>query len=241
MEIEVLGTGSSGNCYRISNGKSTFLLECGLPFKLIQRKLDFKVSDIDFCLVSHSHFDHSKACKDLLKNGVDVYMTDGTADSFNLTSHRLYTFSGKEIDGVMVYDSFDIGCYTIKPFMTIHDVKDPVGFYITDNLYNESLFFVTDTAYLLYKIPKADYLMIECNYVKKSIDQRVENYSLNVSLRNRIVKNHMSLETVVEALKVADLSKCRRLYALHLSSDNSDEELIKKTLQEYTGVEVVIA
>lgn len=55
MEIEVLGTGSSGNCYKISNGKFALLLECGLPFKKIQRKLNFRVSEIHACLISHEH------------------------------------------------------------------------------------------------------------------------------------------------------------------------------------------
>ena len=61
MEIEVLGTGSSGNCYKVKIGKATLLLECGLPYKVIQKKLNFKVSEIDACLVTHEHMDHAKA------------------------------------------------------------------------------------------------------------------------------------------------------------------------------------
>lgn len=56
MEIEVLGTGSSGNCYKISNGKFALLLECGLPFKVIQKKLNYKLTrEIDACLITHEH------------------------------------------------------------------------------------------------------------------------------------------------------------------------------------------
>lgn len=55
MKIQVLGTGSSGNCYKVEIGTATLLLECGLPYKVIQRKLNFKVSQIDACLITHEH------------------------------------------------------------------------------------------------------------------------------------------------------------------------------------------
>lgn len=56
MQIEVLGTGSSGNCYKISNGKFALLLECGLPFKKIQKKLNYKLTrEVDACLITHEH------------------------------------------------------------------------------------------------------------------------------------------------------------------------------------------
>lgn len=55
MKIQVLGTGSSGNCYKVEIGTATLLLECGLPYKVIQRKLNFKVFQIDACLITHEH------------------------------------------------------------------------------------------------------------------------------------------------------------------------------------------
>lgn len=82
--------------------------------------------------------------------------------------------------------------------------------------------------------------MIECNYVKSRLDENVKLCKIDINLRNRIVKNHLSLETVVEALKIADLNKLRKIYLLHLSDSNSDEALIKRTIQETTGIEVVV-
>lgn len=56
MEIEVLGTGSSGNCYKVKIGKATLLLECGLPYKAIQKKLNYKLTrEVDACLITHEH------------------------------------------------------------------------------------------------------------------------------------------------------------------------------------------
>lgn len=239
MEIEVLGTGSSGNCYKVKIGKATLLLECGLPFKVIQKKLNFKISEVDACLITHEHMDHAKAVKDLMKAGVDCYMTKGTAEALKVKGHRLNTFY-KSPDRRWQYNYKILKDLIILPFEAVHDVNEPVSYFIKTKDDKESLVFVTDTAYLKYKIPECDVLMIECNYVKSVIDEKVRQGKIDVNLRNRIVKNHLSLESLVEALKSAYLCKLKKIYLLHLSDGNSDEELIKKTVQEATGVEVVV-
>ena len=72
IDIKVIGSGSSGNCYLANINGTQLLLECGLSFKTIQKALNFKLSSIEGCLVTHEHIDHSKAVKDLLKNSVYV-------------------------------------------------------------------------------------------------------------------------------------------------------------------------
>lgn len=239
MKIQVLGTGSSGNCYKVEIGTATLLLECGLPYKVIQKKLNFKVSEIDACLVTHEHMDHAKAVKDLMKSGVDCYMTKGTAKALGVSGYRLNTFY-RSPDRRWQYNFKTLRDLIILPFEAVHDVKEPVSYFIKTRDSKESLVFVTDSAYLKYKIPDCDCLMIECNYVKSVLDDKYRQGEINVSLRNRIVKNHLSLETLVEALKVANLSRCQQIYLMHLSDGNSDEELIKRTIQETTGLEVVV-
>lgn len=237
MQIEVLSTGSIGNCYRIKTGQTTLLIECGLPYKKIQKLLNFQVSGLDACIISHSHGDHAKAVKDLMKAGVTCYTSKGTAETLDLKGRRLRTFQKTSEDDYKIEKIKDL---LIKPFKAIHDVKESVNFYIKNTRANESLMFVTDTAYLEYKIPNIDYLMLECNYIKKVLDENVKNGVLNASLRNRIVNNHMSLETAKEALKQADLSRCKRIYLLHLSDKNSNAYEIKQQVQELTGCEVWI-
>ena len=239
MKIQVLGTGSSGNCYKVEIGTATLLLECGLPYKVIQRKLKFKVSEIDACLITHEHIDHAKAIKDLIKAGVDCYMTKGTAEALEVSGHRVNTFY-RSPDRQWQYNFKILRDLIILPFEAVHDVAEPVSFYIKSKKNDESLVFVTDTAYLKYKIPDCDCLMIECNYVKEKLDKSARFGNINLALRNRIVKNHLSLENLVEALKASDLKSCKKIYLLHLSDSNSDEELIKRTIQETTGIEVVV-
>lgn len=55
MQIEILGSSSSGNAYIINDGKTSLLLDCGLPMKELQVKSDFRVSQVSGCLISHQH------------------------------------------------------------------------------------------------------------------------------------------------------------------------------------------
>lgn len=231
MKIEVIASGSSGNCYKVSNEDTTLLIECGIPYKKIQEALNFKTTDIDGVLVSHEHGDHSKACKDLIKAGVDLYMTKGTKEALKLDSHRVKIFRQWAM-----YLELEIGSFKIKPFRTIHDAREPVGFIIYDSLAIEELVFITDTQYSIYNF-SPNYFMIEINYDKETIN---ENPGLNDKLRERIKKNHMSLETAINLLERSDLSRLKKIYAMHLSDHNSDAELIKERLQELTGVAVEI-
>lgn len=232
IDIKVIGSGSSGNCYLANFNGTKILLEAGLPFKKIQQALGYRISDILACLVTHEHMDHAKAVKDMMKNGIDCLMTDGTAEALQIYGHRLQILK-KRMNG-NYYDYWKENIH-VFPFEAVHDVKEPVSFYIQDRHTKESLLFVTDTAYIKYKIPQVDILMVECNYVKSVIDKKVEEGALNPSLRNRIVKNHMSLETLLEALKIADLSKTKKIYVMHLSDGNSDERYILEQIQKATG------
>ncbi|WP_282926910.1 MBL fold metallo-hydrolase [Helcococcus kunzii] len=237
IDIKVIGSGSSGNCYLVNINNTKILLEAGLPFKKIQQAMNFKLRDIEACLITHDHMDHAKSIKELMKSGIDCYITRGTAEALEVSGHRLNCFT-KDVKGEYCWKFFNrLG---VKPFKSIHDVKEPVSFFINDVHTKESLVFITDTAYLKYKIPDVDVLMVECNYVKSILDKKVEDGILNVTLRNRIVRNHMSLETLLEALKVADLSKLKKIYVLHLSDSNSDENLILEAIQKATGVEVEV-
>lgn len=238
IDVKVIGSGSSGNCYLVNVNGTQLLLECGLSFKTIQKALNFKLSDVSACLVTHEHGDHSKAVKDLMKNGINVYATKGTFEALNVSGHRAISFRKDKVD-TYCYHFFNR--FMILPFEAVHDVREPVSFYIQDIHTKESLLFITDTAYIKYKIPNVDVLMVECNYVKSVIDKKVQDGKLHHVLRNRIVKNHLSLETLKEALKQADLSNLKEMYVLHLSDSNSDEKYILEELQKLTGKSIKIA
>ena len=55
IDIKVIGSGSSGNCYLANINGTKLLLECGLAIKVIQKALNFKLSEVYACLLTHEH------------------------------------------------------------------------------------------------------------------------------------------------------------------------------------------
>lgn len=232
MDIKVLASGSSGNAYRISDGKTSLLLDAGIPLKAIQVGLNFKVSQIQGCFVTHSHQDHSKAAKDLMRLGVDIYTSQGTIDACGLTGHRI-----KRIKGLA---EIKVGTFKILPFDVQHDAPEPLGFLFESTKTGDKLLYFTDTYYLKYKFEGLTHIMGECNYSKEALQESIDSGYIPMELAPRIIKSHMSLEHFIDLLKANDLSKVRQIYLLHLSDNNSDEEAFKKAVQKATGAEVYV-
>ena len=232
IEIKTLATGSTGNCYHITDGSTSLLLECGISFKQIQKALNFKTSDLAGVLVTHEHKDHCKAVKDVADRGRDIYMSQGTMDAIGVEHHRLKAIQSKQ--------QFQIGTWTILPFDVQHDAAEPLGFLIT-NQDGDRLLFATDTYYIRYKFPGLTHIMIECNYSQQVLDENVMYGRTPEFLRDRIMKSHFSLENVLEFLRVNDLSRVQEIHLLHLSNTNSDEELFKREVQKATGKLVYVA
>ena len=232
IEIIPLASGSQGNCYRIDDGSTPLLLECGIPYKEIQKGLVFTVSEIVGVLVSHEHQDHCKALKDIMKAGIDCYISAGTAEALGLFGHRINIIKARQ--------QFRIGTWTILPFETQHDAAEPLGFLLA-NQYGEKLLYATDTFYIRYRFQGLTHIAVECNYSLDILRANVEAGLVEPAQKNRIIQSHFSLENVKEFLKANDLSRIHEIWLLHLSNDNSDAERFKREIQELTGKMVFIA
>ena len=227
MEITILASGSTGNCYRVSDEKTTLLLDCGIPIKRIENGLHFMLHLIDSVLVTHCHQDHVKAAKDIAKRGIPIYASAGTLDACGLHGHSFRP--------VKALESVQIGTFTVVPFDFEHDAPEPLLFLLKSSVTEEKLLYFTDTYYLKYRFPGIHYLMAECNYSQKTMSEEI-----NPALRDRIIESHMSLETLLEMLQANDFCELKQVYLLHLSNDNSDETYFKEEVQKVTGVPVYV-
>lgn len=233
MNIQSLASSSAGNCYRITDGTTSLLIECGIPIQRIKQGLNFKLSDIDGCLVSHSHQDHCKAVKDILKAGIDVYATKETFEAVGVNrDHRAH-----EID---IHKQFTINTFIIKAFETEHDCDGSVGFLIYSTATHEKLVFITDSYYCRYRFQGLTHIMVECNYAADILQANVSNGSLPEAQRARLAQSHFSLEHVKQFLGANDLRQVQEIYLLHLSAGNSDAARFKREIQAVTGKRVIV-
>lgn len=232
IKITPFASGSGGNCYHITDGVTPLLLECGISLADIRRGLNFNLSDIAACLVSHEHKDHCKAVSDVIKAGIDVYASPGTIEAIGITGHR--------VKPVKTREQFVVGSWTILPFETEHDAVEPLGFLLVNRV-GEKLLYATDTFYLRYRFRGLTHLMLECNYALDILRENVERGIVDPVVKNRILRSHFSLDNLKAMLKANDLSKVREIWLLHLSDDNSGAERFKREIQELTGKMVFVA
>ena len=223
MDIRILASGSGGNCYRLNDGATDILLECGIPYSKILAGIGYDLGRIGGVLISHEHGDHAKAAKDMLRFGRNIFASKGTLDALGLTGYHCRAVShGKR---------FSIGTFEIFPFDTQHDAAEPLGFVITSTATGERVLFFTDTYYVRYVFKGVDIIMGECNYSTRTVRD-----DLPESRKNRLYESHMSLEHFLELLD--SYPRVKKIYLLHLSADNSDAEMFRREVAKKTGAEI---
>lgn len=227
MDFRAIASGSGGNCYLLTAGKTRLLIECGLPVARIRQALDYQLSGIRGCLVSHEHQDHAKAVKDLLRLGIPCYMSEGTATALRANNHPGIHFVRHE-------KPFQIERMTIMPFAAEHDSAEPLGFLIASC--GKKLLYLTDSAYCRYKFLGLTHIAIECNYIAEVMRES----ALEEVVKQRITKSHMSLETMLEFLRLHTWPGLEEVHLLHMSDGNMDAEVAKVLAERQTEAVVKI-
>ncbi|MBI9060158.1 MAG: hypothetical protein JEZ01_20490 [Labilibaculum sp.] len=232
LNLKILGSSSKGNCYILKTSKETLILECGLNYKEIQKGLNFELSNIVGCLVSHEHKDHSKSIKELTQNSIKVYSGAGTFNRLGIENHN--------VNPVKALEQFQIGDFIILPFDVQHDAAEPLGFLIQHPEFGK-LLFATDTYYIKYQFDGLNHILVECNYSEKIIDRLLEEGKILETVYNRLKRSHLSLEKLKVFLNSNNLSDVYGIILLHLSDMNSDSNLFKEDIEKLTGIPVTIA
>ena len=224
---------SKGNLYTLSDGQETILIECGLSIKEIKKTLGFGLSKTSFCLLTHAHFDHSKAAADIMKAGIDIYTSQGTIDALGLVGHRAHAIQAGE--------QFASGNWIVLPVEAQHDAPEPLAFLIYNRRTRERMVFATDTFYLKNTFTGLNIIAVECNYAADILEENVAAGRIPAELKKRLLRSHFELSNVKKFLQANDLSKVRQVHLIHLSEGNSDSERFKLEVMEITGKPVYVA
>lgn len=235
MKLKVVGSGSKGNAYLLENEEEAILIECGVNIMDIKKAIDFNISKIKFCLLTHEHGDHAKSINEVIKAGIDVYATAGTfqnSPAKHLNSPRMKVIPKNE--KLVEISEFKVGNFNIISFPTYHDAAEPCGFLINHKDCGTVLF-LTDTVYSHYTFRGLNNIIIEANYDAEIINEKLGDKKF---LRDRIYNSHMSIETCMKLLLANDLSQVNNIVLIHLSDSNSHEINFAKKVSGITGKEV---
>ena len=221
-----LFSGSKGNCYCVTYGEKSILIDVGKSAKQIEQA--FKDHSLDICsvqgiFITHEHTDHIKGVRVLAsKYGFDVYATDGTLNEMDKT-HQLVP---EKFRSHTIGDGKDIGGMTVKPFRTSHDCAESVG-YIVETVGNRTVAVLTDTGCItqemLHALKGCDVAVIESNHDVNML----LNGKYPYSLKRRILSNygHISNDTCSSLLPTLVNSGTTRIVLAHLSKENNMPQL----------------
>ena len=234
MTLHIINSNSSGNCYLLqANSGQMLLIECGVHIDKIKRAIGFKPGMVAGCVLTHEHGDHAKWIKSVLGMGIQVWASAGTHTACGSASHhRAKILTAGKMQ--------QIGEFQVIAFDVKHDVAEPFGFLIRHPECGTVLF-LTDSYYSEYTFKGLNNILIEANYCKNIITQRVDRGEDPVFLRDRVFQSHMSLQTCIGMLAANDLSAVNNIVLIHLSDRNSDEARFKKEVERATGRTVHVA
>lgn len=222
MEIKVLGSSSSGNCYILEHGGNKLILDCGVKYTDIMRALDWKTDEVTACLVTHIHRDHSESAYELARHGVIVRSCAEVAEAVPGVITALNKVR-------VCCDGFDF-----IPFDVPHGDAECYGFYIVTHDDSVRLLYATDYEYIPYnfKSMRLTHLLIESNYADRDALKGMGKYE-------HVARGHAALDTalgVVEANMTDDL---RSVILCHVSG-TEDGESMRAQVQNLVGENVTV-
>lgn len=254
MKAYCLASSSSGNAFVLDfdkGGQSTkILIECGLPYTEILKKcnengIDF--SEIEACLITHSHQDHCKSAKELYKRNIPIIAHFKTLEQLNIKGQ-----------GIMPKQKFRVanGLFGIA-FDVEHDVEGSVGYILKTE--KECVIFIIDHKRFKSNIRnfKPDYVFIECNYDHKVVyaqyyelkkrkeeigfeDDEMKEINTKLKQMERNINSHASIVSTEKGLAKMDLSNCKGIFLTHLSDRWANEYKMKNEIQSIFGVKTYV-
>ncbi|MBN2479948.1 MAG: MBL fold metallo-hydrolase [Parachlamydiales bacterium] len=231
-----LSSGSKGNSIFLGTKNSKVLIDCGISFLSLEKKLneiDVNINDIDAVLITHEHFDHISGLKLLVeKLNIPVIINADTAKAI----YDKYHISAK-YNIFTTFEEFEYKDLKIFPFSINHDCVDPVGFVIkTKN--QKKIGICTDigfvTSYVKEALKNCSILYLEANH---SIPM-VHSSNRSIVYKQRVLskQGHLSNDNAIKLLKDLIHPDLNHIYLAHLSEECNSQKLVidlmEKLLEE---------
>ena len=211
MQLKVVGSGSSGNCYLLENETECLILDAGIPYGRVKVALDFNVSKIVGLLVTHEHQDHARYMKAIADAGITTFAP----------------FIGKKIPEKMTFGNFQV-----MAFPLVHSV--PCYGFLIYHPEMGKLIYATDTAYIKYRFKGLNHMLIEANYDEPLIHVDAPN-------SEHVLTGHMSLDTACAFIMINRSDALQNVVLAHLSGDNSKDEYFIDKASKVANTDVYTA
>lgn len=227
MKIQVLASGSKGNCTYIETQDTKILIDAGINHNRIKKelkKINVDISSLDGILISHVHHDHIGGLSSIIKKAdIQVFIKEELYNDIK----KIVPSQNIEI----IDNNFNIKDLNINLINASHDVP-AYGFIIDDGI--NSLVYLTDTGYINRKYfditkNKTVYI-IESNHDEKMLMEGKYPYVL----KQRVIsdKGHLSNRYTGRYLNKTIGKNTKYIILAHLSENNNTPELAIQQVKE---------
>lgn len=220
-KLITLGSSSSGNCYILDCDNEQLIIELGVSWKGILKGLDYNLTKVQACLVSHQHLDHSKSIPNAIKYGLQVVSCEEVR-----TIHPQVKVLKKGV-------KMRLGGFKVQAIPLQHNCEC-YGYLIEHNSISK-LIFATDCNSVPYRFKNVNHFVIECNY---DADILIDNMCNNVYSQSAS-ENHLELNDTIEFLKQNYSSALQSVTLIHLSNGNINAETAKQRVKDELGFDNV--
>lgn len=225
MKVDILASGSAGNCIAITSNGKTILIDAGIAKTKIEKRLlevDISAGDIEAIFITHAHGDHIKGLPLANKYKIPVYASESEWDDINNVDDGLRNKIG---NGGLCSA---IDCL-IVPFRTHHDSRRPLGYAVGNSDFKVSVCLDTgyvDTGMINY-MKNSNVYVIESNHDPRMVE--ASNYPESVKARILSHIGHLSNQQTAEALSQLVQGTGEKIYLVHLSDKNNFPSLAAMT------------
>lgn len=234
MRYASLASGSKGNCHAFSGGETTLLVDVGISFLQIRRRLealDWDPGQVRAVAITHEHSDHIAAIPVLLKRTDWKIMATEETLAAVLSAQDVDIPASRWIP-LRAGHALDWEGWRILPFAIPHDAADPVGYRLERDGLAAAV--VTDlghpTALVLDHCSELDHLTLESNHDVQMLREGSYPPPLKARILSRI--GHLSNESAAELLDRVWSPRLASVVLAHLSEQNNEPELARFAAME---------
>lgn len=212
MRIDMLASGSKGNCCVVRDGTTCILIDCGTTKKYLfssLEKVGVNREEIDALLITHDHSDHISQIRHFSDLPIYSPVDIPDIDSFP----------------VLPMKAFTIETLRITPLALSHDALHTTGYVFENGM--EKMVYITDTGYVSSKyyslLTGAQYIVLESNHdVDILMHTRRPQY-----VKSRIIGDtgHLCNEDCAEVLDKIVTEKTKTVFLAHISQEGNKREL----------------
>jgi phosphoribosyl 1,2-cyclic phosphodiesterase len=237
MRLQILGSGSAGNCALLQTEGARVLIDAGFSWRKLNELLrgaGARMEEIDAVFLTHEHGDHAAGVEGFKKHPrTEIYANAATARAVQAKAGREASWRIFETGGV-----FRVRDLEVTSFAVPHDAQEPVGFRFAhghaDDLFapRRSLAWLTDLGHapghVHRHLREADVVVVESNHCPKLLEaDHRRPWSTKQRIRGR--HGHLSNEAARELLEATAHAGWRRVFLTHLSRDCNSIDAVERS------------